>query len=261
MASVLFKNAPAYSAYSGLFTETFFIRPPQDVDGICPAVSCAQNVRTLAPFITAGTATATELGTNIGGIFYANYPFAPDFTCAADTNVFSFEINGWDHYGNPIQELGTKNGTATNNVRARAWRVFSAISSVYITLTSAGPVNIEVGFSYLATAAAHQSRRYPLPFALQRSSYAAKVVTVDIGGQTAPAAQLQNVGVNVLGGALDTAAADTVFALQNTGLWTPNRLAQVGVVTVNETAWTAGAANTAPSTLRVMLTPNAIVGV
>jgi len=259
MASVLFKNAPANSAYSGLFAETYFIRPPQDVDGICPAVACAQNERTLAPFITAGT--ATELGTNIGGIFYANYPFAPDFTCPSATDVFSYEINGWDHFGNPIQELGTKNGTGASNLRARAWRVFSAISSVYITLTTAGPVNIEVGFSYAATATAHQSRRYPLPFALNKSIYAAKVVTVDIGGQTAPAAQLQNVGVNVLGGALDTAAADTVFALQNTGLWTPNRLAQVGVVTVNENPWTAGAANTAPSTMRVMLTPNAIVGV
>jgi hypothetical protein len=212
------------------------------------------------PFVAA----PTELGTVIGGVFYANYPFAPDFTCPTATDVFQYEINGWDHYGNPIQELGTKNGTGANSLRARAWRVFSAISSIYVTLTTAGPVNIEVGMSYLVSAVNHASRRYPLPFALDKSIYAAKVVTVDVGGQTAPSTptnQLQNQGINVLGGALDPTTADTVFAQQNTGLWTPNRLAAVGVVTCNEsTAWTAGAANTAPSVMKIMLTPNALIG-
>ncbi len=107
MASVLFKNSLGGSAYRGLFSETTFIRPPQDVDGICPAQACAQNVRQLMPFVAA----PTELGTVIGGVFYANYPFAPDFTCPTATDVFQYEINGWDHYGNPIQELGTKNGS------------------------------------------------------------------------------------------------------------------------------------------------------
>lgn len=258
MASVLQKNASLLSGYRTYLSSNGlqFIRPVQDVDAISTGVTggnLAVGQRLL--MVQAGGA-ACEIGAYQGTIFYCAYPFAPDFTLGTAADTFSYEINGWDHFGNPIQEVGSKTNGAT---QMRCFRVFSAISSVFVTgITGTGTLTL--GFSYAVTTGASQ-RKWPLPFALDRSTLVVGCQTLSVGGQTAPSSPDQRGGQTlVTTGGKGTATEDTVLAQNNAAQWTPRKLAQVGVAVTTEGVWTAGAQYTQPPTMRWVLTPEALFG-
>ena len=257
MASVLTKTADSGSVYKSLLASGSleFTRPIQDVDGISTGVT-GGNLVVGSPLLMVQTAgAASEIGSYQGTIFYCAVPFAPDFTLGTAADTFSYEINGWDHFGDPIQELGIKSNGAT---QMRCFRVFSAISSVYVT-GIVGTGTLTMGFSYAVTSGASQ-RRWPLPFKFAESTYLLRCQTLSAGGQTPVAAQLAGLSIATTGGAGDAANAEVVLAQNNTkASWTPKRLAQLGIGVTTEGVWTAGAANTAPATMRWMITPNAVV--
>ncbi len=258
MTSVLTKNADRGSAYKGLLSSGSldFTRPIQDVDGISSGVTGGNLVigtRTL--MVQASGGGLTELGSYQGTIFYCAVPFVPDFVLGTGGDTFSYEINGWDHFGEPIQEVGIKSNSAS---QMRCFRVFSAISSVYVTgITGTG--TLTMGFSYVVGAASSQ-RRWPLPYKLDESTYLLRCHTLSAGGQTPHSAQLAGLSILAVGGAGDAANAEVVLAQNNTAAsWTPKKLAQLGIGVNTEGVWTAGAANTAPATIRWILTPSAVV--
>jgi hypothetical protein len=258
MTSVLTKNADTGSVFKSLLASGSleFTRPILDVDGISSGITGTNLVVGTPKLMVQGSGGgSTELGAYQGTIFYCAYPFSPDFTCGTAADTFSYEINGWDHFGDPIQEKGIKSSAVA---QVRCFRVFSAISSVYVTGIS-GTGTLTMGFSYTAGAGSSQ-RRWPLPFKLDRATYLLRCHTLSAGGQTPPTAQLVGVSIATTGGAGDSANEEVVLAQNNTlASWTPRKLAQLGIGVTTEGGWTAGSANTAPSTMRWIITPSAVV--
>jgi hypothetical protein len=257
MTSVLTKNADSGSVFKSLLASGSleFTRPIQDTDGISTGITGGNLVGGTPKLMVQTAGASTEIGAYQGTIFYCAYPFAPDFTLGTPADTFSYEINGWDHFGEPIQERGIKSNGAT---QMRCFRVFSAISSVYVTGIS-GTGTLTMGFSYGVTSGASQ-RRWPLPFRLDRSTYLLRCQTLSAGGQTPVAAQASGLSITTTGGAGDSANEEVVLAQNNSlASWTPRKLAQLGIGVTTEGVWTAGAAATAPATMRWIITPSAVV--
>lgn len=265
MASVLIKNSPAKSVIRyQMATDSLYAFPIENLYGVTSATgagAAGESMSSAWQTLTFTTA-ANALGLKVGSQFIFGTPTVPDFTVGAGDATFDFEITGWDHFGEPIVETGSK--VQTSVVVCRCYRAFSVITSVRVRQTGGTATTVSLGHNQTTTN--HTIKRIPLPYRLSSSVYAQGIQIATIGGQTIGAGLAANAHSQIIGGASDTANADSITAVtsvlvglrDNARLWTPNRLAQVGVAAVVMGNYTSVAAG-APVMLRRLMTPSAFV--
>lgn len=255
MASVLFKNTGGGQAYkaSNLYGPIYEL-PPDEAAGICPTFTMA-NVPTgeIGPWTNVplqASTTNNQLGYGLTGKFVLSRPMAPMFIKSAVDLTFNYEIDGFDHFGDPIQSNGTvANATALG---ARTFRIFSVVTAVRVqrTDTTAGTATITVGYSSsTGVGTASPSLVLPLPVKLDSPSYLVGLQVIDAAGLTIGGAAGVVWTVNnivVANGSPTSGVAPTVvlpLAANNVAGWTAAKLAPLGVMAITRGTYTNAAAN------------------
>lgn len=246
MASVLTKNSGLSGRYKYDVLNGQIQQLPSEVAAGCATqltLSASAGVQQTMTIATAATLNGN--GLQVVGRFTAVTPFNPCFTVSVATTTFNYVIEGWDHFGDPIQEVGGK--TSTTLTVHRCWRVFSAIKSITVTRTdaNAGTPTLDCGTNFtVETAAANTVWVRPLPFKVATSQVLGGCQLLSVGAWTAPANWAINVCKTVVGGAGQTTQADVAFTVNNPYGWTPNRLAREGLAVVLSNGYTVAAGAT-----------------
>ena len=240
MASVLTKNSGLSGRYRYDVLNNVLQMAPPDVAAAC-ASQLGFNAAAGVPqsMTIASAATFSTVGIQVGGRFTAVTPFNPTFVTSAAAVTFTYVIDGWDHFGDPIQEVGAK--TSNTVTAARCWRVFSAIKSIVVTRTDTGggTPTLDCGSDHTtATAGTNTVWVRPLPFKLPTANYIIGTQLVSAGGWTVPTNWAVNTIKGAGGGAGTPSTADTAYTVNNPYGWTPNRLAREGLMTVLSNVWT-----------------------
>jgi hypothetical protein len=260
MASVLTKNSGLSGRYKFDVLNGTIQQLPGDVTAGCATqltLSATAGVPQSMTIATSATFNAT--GLQVGGKFTAVTPFNPCFTVSSATVTFNYVIEGWDHFGDAIQEVGGK--TSTTVTVARTWRVFSSIKSIVITRTDAGggTPTLDCGTnSVVEIGTANTPWVRALPFKVSTSQVLGGCQLVGLGAWTAPANWALMVSKAVVGGAGLANQADTAFTSNNPYNWTPNRLAREGLAVVLSNGYTVAAGAT--PTWRWFWTRDAVEG-
>lgn len=240
MASVLTKNGSLSGRYRYDVLNNVLQMNPPDVAAACASQLTLNAAAGTAQSMTiASVAALTTAGIQVGGKFTAVTPFNPTFKTSVATATFTYVVDGWDHFGDPIQEVGAKTSAAVS--AARCWRVFSAIKSIVITRTDAvgGTPTVDCGSDCTtSTAGTNTVWVRPLPFKLASANYIVGTQMVSPGGWTVPSNWAINVIKGAGGGAGSIGTADTAYTVNNPYGWTPNRLAREGLMTVLSDVWT-----------------------
>jgi hypothetical protein len=246
MASVLTKNSGLSGRYKFDVLNSTIQQLPGDVVAGCATqltlntTAGGQQAMTIA---TVGTFNAA--GLQLAGKFTAVTPFNPCFVVSSATVTFNYVIEGWDHFGEPIQEVGGK--TSTTVTVARTWRVFSAIKSIVITRTDAGggAPTLDCGTNCSVTIdGANTVWVRPLPFKVPTAQVLAGCQLLSSGAWTVPGNWSLMQTKTVVGGAGQTNQSDVAFTTNNPYGWTPNRLAREGLAAMTSSPWTVAAGAT-----------------
>lgn len=264
MASVLFKNTGGGLGYKfqSLYGPYLHL-PPDAADGICPnlTMNAAAGEWQSMPLLSA--ATRTEHGTAFSSTrFMLASPMAPAFFKSTNGLTFDYEIEGRDHFGDPIQSVGSI--LSVNGPGGRTWRVFSEINAVRVRRTDSGggTPTLSLGFMSGATAGTNMTLVLPLPTKLETSRSVLGLRLVNAAGLTlnSPPGWEVNSITGALGGLLQASTTITAFGpdsvlTSNNTYWTPNRLAQVGLFCVARGIYTNAGPNQPTPEVRVLVNP------
>jgi len=264
MASVLFKNTGGGLGYKfqSLYGPYLHL-PPDAADGICPNLTMNAAAGEWQSMPLQSAATRTEHGTSFSSTrFMLASPMAPAFFKSVNTLTFDYEIEGRDHFGDPIQSVGSI--SSVNGPGGRTWRVFSEINAVRVRRTDAGggTPTLSLGFMSNALAGTNVTMTLvlPLPTKLETSRSVLGLRVVDNATLTLGTGWEVNSITGAVGGLLQastafpTAGPDTVLTTNNT-YWTPNRLAQVGLFAVARGVYVNALANSLTPEVRVLVNP------
>jgi len=258
MASVLTKNSGLSGRYRfDVLNPAPIVFLPQNTTGVAASLTFTSGVQTM----TLATGTNT-LGNGRTSKFFLAQPSALDFTITGagspHTITFNYEITGFDHFGEPIIDVGSKTdiADATHDVVCRTYRVFSVITSVKVQRTDSvgGTYAVECGIN---TATGSLTAIRPLPIKLASSTAIAGIVLITPGGVTYtnwPTGELKAVG-----GYVGLTTEDTAFTVNNSKGWTPKKLAQVGCAQYQFTGLRYTSAVPTPQA-KFILTPDALAG-
>jgi|688.fasta_scaffold02209_11 hypothetical protein len=251
MASVLFKNTGGGQAYkaSNLYGPIYEL-PPDEAQGICPTFTMA-NVPTgeIGPWTNVplqASGTNNQLGFHLTGKIVLSRPMAPMFIKSATAVTFNYEIDGFDHFGDPIQSNGTI-GAAT--LGGRTFRIFSVVTAVRVqrTDTTAGSATINVGYESNVASGNGAVMVLPLPVKLDSPSYLMGLQLIDAAGLTLTTAGGYAVNTIVLAAGAPTNTVVPTSALlpaaNNVVGWTAAKLAPLGVMAVTRAIYANAAAN------------------
>lgn len=265
MASVLFKNTGGGLGYKfqSLYGPYLHL-PPDAADGICPNLTMNAAAGEWQSMPLSSAPTRTEHGTAFSSTrFMLASPMAPAFFKGTNGLTFDYEIEGRDHFGDPIQSVGSI--LSVNGPGGRTWRVFSEINAVRVRRTDSGggTPTLSLGFMSGALAGTNTTMTLvlPLPTKLETSKSVLGLRVVNAAGLTLGAGWEVNSITGALGGLLQASTAipafgpDSVLTSNNT-YWTPNRLAQVGLFCVARGTYTnASPANSPTPEVRVLVNP------
>ena len=243
MASVLTKNGSLSGRYRYDVLNSVLQVLPADVAAACASQLTLSATAGVPQSMTISSSyAATFAGIQMNGKFTAVTPFNPTFKTSVATTTFTYVVDGWDHFGDPIQEVGAKTSTTLSG--ARCWRVFSAIKSIVITRTDAvgGTPTVDCGSDCTTVTDATAANTVwvrPLPFKLASANYIVGTQLVSAGAWTVPGSFAVNQIKAASGGVGTPSAADTPYTVNNPYGWTPNRLAREGLMTVLSNVWTS----------------------
>lgn len=264
MASVLFKNTGGGLGYKfqSLYGPYLHL-PPDAADGICPNLTMNAAAGEWQSMPLQSVNTRTEHGTSFSSTrFMLASPMAPAFFKSANTLTFDYEIEGRDHFGDPIQSVGSILSNAGGATGGRTWRVFSEINAVRVRRVDAGggTPTLSLGFMSNAGTGTNPTLVLPLPTKLETSRSVLGLRVVNAAGLTLGSGWEVNSITGALGGLLQASTAipsfgpDSVLTSNNT-YWTPNRLAQVGLFAVARATYTNALANALTPEVRVLVNP------